>query len=43
MKPAQYALFGDPRDVGSATSFAISGKCAGTGGVYCVDRAEDLE
>jgi hypothetical protein len=28
--------------VGGVTSFAISGTCSGTGGVYRVDRADDL-
>ena len=29
--------------VGGVTSFGINGNCAGTGGVYRVDRADDLE
>ena len=28
--------------VGGVTSFGINGNCAGTGGVYRVDRADDL-
>jgi hypothetical protein len=33
----------DSTVVGGVTSFAINGNCAGTGGVYRVDRADDLE
>jgi hypothetical protein len=29
--------------IGGVTSFGINGNCAGTGGVYRVDRADDLE
>lgn len=29
--------------VGGVTSFGLNGNCAGTGGVYRVDRADDLE
>ena len=29
--------------VGAVTSFGINGNCAGTGGVYRIDRADDLE
>jgi secreted trypsin-like serine protease len=29
--------------VGGVTSFGINGNCAGTGGVYRVDRADDLD
>ena len=28
--------------VGGVTSFGINGNCAGTGGVYRVDRSDDL-
>jgi len=28
--------------VGGVTSFGMNGNCAGTGGVYRVDRADDL-
>jgi hypothetical protein len=28
--------------VAGVTSFGINGNCAGTGGVYRVDRADDL-
>jgi hypothetical protein len=28
--------------VGGVTSFGINGNCAGTGGVYRVDQADDL-
>ncbi len=33
---------GDSNVVGGETSFGINGTCAGTGGVYRVDRADDL-
>jgi hypothetical protein len=32
----------DTNVVGGVTSYAINGNCAGTGGVYRVDRADDL-
>lgn len=35
-------FIGDSNVVGGVTSFAINGNCAGTGGVYRVDRADDL-
>lgn len=31
------------RTIGGVTSFGINGNCAGTGGVYRVDRADDLD
>lgn len=34
---------GDSNVVGGVTSFGINGNCAGTGGVYRVDRADDLD
>jgi hypothetical protein len=34
---------GDTNVVGGVTSFALNGNCAGTGGVYRVDRADDLD
>jgi V8-like Glu-specific endopeptidase len=33
---------GDSRVVAGVTSFGINGNCAGTGGVYRVDRSDDL-
>jgi Trypsin len=33
---------GDSNVVGGVTSFGLNGTCAGTGGVYRVDRADDL-
>jgi hypothetical protein len=33
----------DTNVVGGVTSFGINGNCAGTGGVYRVDRADDLD
>ncbi|MGH3071485.1 MAG: trypsin-like serine protease [Gaiellaceae bacterium] len=33
---------GDSNVIGGVTSFGINGNCAGTGGVYRVDRADDL-
>ena len=35
-------FIGDTNVVGGVTSFGINGNCAGTGGVYRVDRADDL-
>src|SRR5688572_2635408 len=35
-------FIGDSNVVGGVTSFGINGNCAGTGGVYRVDRADDL-
>jgi hypothetical protein len=35
-------FIGDSLVVGGVTSFGINGNCAGTGGVYRVDRADDL-
>ena len=35
-------FIGSSRVVGGVTSFGINGNCAGTGGVYRVDRAYDL-
>lgn len=35
-------FIGSSNVVGGVTSFAINGNCAGTGGVYRVDRADDL-
>lgn len=34
---------GNTNVIGGVTSFGINGNCAGTGGVYRVDRADDLE
>jgi len=34
---------GDSNVVGGVTSFGMNGTCAGTGGVYRVDRADDLD
>lgn len=34
---------GDSNVVGGVTSFGLNGNCAGTGGVYRVDRADDLD
>jgi hypothetical protein len=36
-------FIGTSNVVGGITSFGINGNCAGTGGVYRVDRADDLE
>jgi secreted trypsin-like serine protease len=36
-------FIGTSNVVGGVTSFGINGNCAGTGGVYRVDRADDLE
>jgi secreted trypsin-like serine protease len=36
-------FIGDTNVVGGVTSFGVNGECAGTGGVYRVDRADDLE
>ena len=33
----------DTNVVGGVTSFGVNGNCAGTGGVYRVDRADDLD
>ena len=35
-------FIGDSNVVGAVTSYGINGNCAGTGGVYRVDRADDL-
>jgi hypothetical protein len=35
-------LIGDTNVVGGVTSFGLNGNCAGTGGVYRVDRMDDL-
>ena len=35
-------FIGNTNVVGGVTSFGINGNCAGTGGVYRVDRADDL-
>ena len=35
-------FIGSSNVVGGVTSFAFNGNCAGTGGVYRVDRADDL-
>lgn len=35
-------FIGDSRTIGGVTSFGKNGNCAGTGGVYRVDRADDL-
>jgi hypothetical protein len=36
-------FIGDSLVVGGVTSFGLNGNCAGTGGVYRVDRADDLD
>jgi V8-like Glu-specific endopeptidase len=36
-------FIGDSNVVGGVTSFGMNGTCAGTGGVYRVDRADDLD
>lgn len=36
-------FIGDSNVVGGVTSFGINGNCAGTGGVYRVDRGDDLD
>ena len=35
-------FIGDSNVIGGVTSFGINGNCAGTGGVYRIDRADDL-
>jgi len=35
-------FIGTSNVVGGVTSFGINGNCAGTGGVYRVDRSDDL-
>lgn len=35
-------FIGDSNVIGGVTSFGVNGNCAGTGGVYRVDRADDL-
>jgi Trypsin len=35
-------FIGDSNIVGGVTSYGLNGNCAGTGGVYRVDRADDL-
>jgi secreted trypsin-like serine protease len=36
-------FIGDSNVVAGVTSYGLNGNCAGTGGVYRVDRADDLE
>lgn len=36
-------FIGNSNVIGAVTSYGINGNCAGTGGVYRVDRADDLE
>jgi hypothetical protein len=36
-------FIGDSNVVGGVTSFGLNGSCGGTGGVYRVDRADDLD
>jgi V8-like Glu-specific endopeptidase len=36
-------FIGDSNVIGAVTSYGINGNCAGTGGVYRVDRADDLD
>lgn len=36
-------FIGDSNVVGGVTSFGLNGTCAGSGGVYRVDRADDLD
>lgn len=35
-------FIGDTRTIAGVTSFGMNGTCAGTGGVYRIDRADDL-
>lgn len=35
-------FIGDSNVIGGVTSFGLNGTCAGTGGVYRIDRADDL-
>jgi secreted trypsin-like serine protease len=35
-------FIGDTNVIGGVTSFGLNGNCAGTGGVYRVDKADDL-
>ena len=35
-------FIGDSNVIGGVTSFGVNGNCAGTGGVYRLDRAHDL-
>lgn len=36
-------FIGETNVIGGVTSFGINGNCAGTGGVYRIDRADDLD
>lgn len=36
-------FIGDSNVIGGVTSFGLNGNCGGTGGVYRVDRADDLD
>ncbi|WP_337870988.1 trypsin-like serine protease [Meiothermus sp.] len=36
-------FIGDSNVIGGVTSFGINGNCAGTGGVYRIDRKDDLD
>jgi hypothetical protein len=36
-------FIGDGNVIGGVTSFGLNGNCAGTGGVYRVDKADDLD
>lgn len=36
-------FIGDSNVIGGVTSYGLNGNCAGTGGVYRVDRADDLD
>lgn len=36
-------FIGDSNVIGGVTSFGINGNCAGTGGVYRIDREDDLD
>jgi secreted trypsin-like serine protease len=36
-------FIGDTNVIAGVTSFGINGNCAGTGGVYRIDRADDLD
>ncbi len=36
-------FIGDSNTIGGVTSFGLNGNCAGTGGVYRVDKADDLD
>jgi len=41
--PNFLGAYGESNVVAGVTSFGLNGNCAGTGGVYRIDRADDLE